>query len=113
MLFNYLFLIRKCMSSCDKKCAKCRLFDKNIVLRNGFKVYLFNFIFLENFTNGEHLSFAAMRINISTVIPVLLLTEYTVVIIILLLSISTHRHLIDDYVPCMRGVKQIIMITFK
>jgi len=24
-----------------------------------------------------------------------------------LLSISAHRHLIDDYVPCMRGVKKI------
>jgi hypothetical protein len=26
-------------------------------------------------------------------------------------SISAHRHLIDDYVPCMRGVKQYFLIN--
>ena len=26
--------------------------------------------------------------------------------LLLLLSISAHRHLIDEYVPCMRGVKK-------
>ena len=31
---------------------------------------------------------------------------------LLLLSISAYRHLIDDYVPCMRGVN-IFLITFK
>ena len=37
-------------------------------------------------------------------------------VVLLLLSISARRHLIDDYVPCMRGVKindniQIKVIT--
>jgi hypothetical protein len=32
----------------------------------------------------------------------------TLLSLLLLLSISTHSHLIDDYVPCMRGVKHIV-----